>query len=303
MFHPPITRESLSSERESLGTAILLFESILKIDSYDSVYFAVEGEDDALYYRPRIQLKFQNINFIPCYSKENVIYFRNYIIKNKYKPKYNIGFLLDRDYDLDKDIPKDIYITPCYSIENFYCSKRAFRQILSDHFHIHESDTKYNELNKLSIKCYTKFIFAILDFHAWNICLREAGYKKVDLKHFTSDYLSISAQKIQKRYTISDLKKRYTDAPAIDVATLYKKKSMLRKNPRCYLRGKDLLNFTIIFIKYLIKRVNISIKNNNEDKKYTCKLQLSSENILSELSTTADSPYELYDYVSSLDKI
>lgn len=297
-----ITPEILTYELQSTpNMPFMEFLHIYEQNIPDAIFIAVEGQSDSSYYRPRLQaIKRKSYEFIVCNSRKNVLAFRSFIQgKNKYKDAI-IGYIIDRDYEDNRGIPADVYITPCHSIENFYCSQTAFSNILNDHFHLKKSDPRYRKIIDFHIDQYTRFLSAILPFYAWYLCLLERGYRSVIIKDFVDKYINIRINHISKKYTIDLLEERYTDAPKIPMNTIYKKMSMLRHNSRSNIRGKDILKFMIIFLKFIKKEWNsehgLYYKEENND----CRLQLCSETVLAELSSIADPPHGLDEYIYSI---
>ena len=61
-------------------------------------------------------------------------------------------FFVDSDFDCNSDIIdfKDIYITPCYSIENLYLSDTTFERVLAAEFGLSDTTDEF--------KCYKKHL-------------------------------------------------------------------------------------------------------------------------------------------------
>lgn len=298
MNSPEITPEILANELcSTANTAILEFMSLYGNDS-SIVFIAVEGAEDLFYYRPRIHVA--KSSFIVCYNRKNVLHLRDFIHKKSEYKKAIIGYIIDRDYENNSCIPKDVYITPCYSVENFYCSQNAFENILTDHFSLQKDNPLYEKIIKFYTKQYVHFLSEILLFHAWYLCLLEKGYKGVVIKDFVDKYINLEIDNIYKKYTLDDLEKKYKDAPRISIDAIYKKMSMLRHNSRLNVRGKDLLKFVIVFLKFMKTQWNKKDGLYHTQQNRTCQLQLSKDNILAELSSVADTPYCLDVYIKTI---
>ncbi len=56
--------------------------------------------------------------------------------------KYKLAFFIDRNFDISynnvSSLP--VYETPCYSIENFYTTKKTLKNILTNEFNLSEID-------------------------------------------------------------------------------------------------------------------------------------------------------------------
>ena len=113
-----------------------------KFDTYAFCFF--EGEDGK-YYNSRIE-KYWGGNFIPLVAgnKKEVLKVMRMI---KASPLYNTVctmFFVDRDYDKSlKGTDKDLFETPCYSIENLYAQETTFCRILQAEFGLSIIDSDY----------------------------------------------------------------------------------------------------------------------------------------------------------------
>ena len=113
-----------------------------KFDTYAFCFF--EGEDGK-YYNSRIE-KYWGSNFIPLVAgkKKEVLKVMRMI---KASPLYNnvcTMFFVDRDYDQSlKGIDKDLFETPCYSIENLYAQEATFCRILKAEFGLSVIDSDF----------------------------------------------------------------------------------------------------------------------------------------------------------------
>ncbi|HGH4634296.1 TPA: DUF4435 domain-containing protein [Enterobacter bugandensis] len=147
-----VERMEQMSEDESV-----VFRAFLKKykNNKNKYIFLLEGIDDLDYYLPVFESKVgsHNDNWIDlvCYGKENVFQLVGDLQQHsqrEYQDSLYFGFV-DKDYHevSDNIYPDRIYVTPTYSIENFYVSLTFFKKILMRKFHLSEDDPENNDFN------------------------------------------------------------------------------------------------------------------------------------------------------------
>lgn len=117
--------------------------------------FFLEGIDDLDYYLPIFEANIgphtEKWVGLVCYGRSNVFQ----LVKDLqchtmqvYKDSHHFGFV-DKDYHevRDNSFPEKIYVTPTYSIENFYVTMSFFKKILRHKFHLAENDPENNDFN------------------------------------------------------------------------------------------------------------------------------------------------------------
>ena len=113
----------------------VIFKNYIENKNKKNLFIFFEGKDDFRYYSSRIFSYFSKKNYSQhhCNSKENVINLYR-MIKNQTKSKNRKNlYFVDKDYNEEK-IEEDIYVTPCYSIENFYLSDSAIEDSIKGIF-------------------------------------------------------------------------------------------------------------------------------------------------------------------------
>src|SRR5262245_29790616 len=107
----------------------------------DTLYCFFEGYEDRMYYPIRIENISNSEKYLDyiCSGKDEVLKVHSLIKSNQYYKNIKTGFFIDKDFD-DVTYPSDIYVTPTYSIENFYCCQEAFEKILITEFKIQKVD-------------------------------------------------------------------------------------------------------------------------------------------------------------------
>ena len=113
--------EKLRAARSSISVQFMNFMKVVSKDRSILVCF-FEGEDEK-YFSIRINtiradLKWTGIN---CAGKSNVISLKDKITTHtKYQQSF-VAFFIDNDFHDDAiQAQPNIYITPCYSVENIY---------------------------------------------------------------------------------------------------------------------------------------------------------------------------------------
>ncbi|WP_054634371.1 DUF4435 domain-containing protein [Pantoea stewartii] len=147
-----VFREYLKKIDKSNNTLILLLEGQDDLDYYQSIFNANLGLHDDVW-----------IDLV-CHGRDNVIKLIEDISTHKmqeYRDGFYYGFI-DKDYhEVDEnEYPERIYITPTYSIENFYVSLSFFKKILSRKFYLNANDDD----NKDFETCCDNFTARIQEF-------------------------------------------------------------------------------------------------------------------------------------------
>ena len=100
--------------------------------------------------------------------KENAIY-----------SKAKTAYFLDKDFDGVDDHPNssDVYITPCYSVENLYVTETVFKRILRSEFSLNEQadyDGTFMRCLDLFRDRLREFLDAVQLANAWILFHRNA---------------------------------------------------------------------------------------------------------------------------------
>ena len=114
----------------------------------DYLFCFFEGED-AKYYFPRIEkysgYEYTKIIHYNCGGKKGVLKALNLVEKNRDEIYTAKAFFVDSDYDTTKYNNSLLYQTPCYSIENFYTSQKAFSKMLNREFGINTTEKDFSK--------------------------------------------------------------------------------------------------------------------------------------------------------------
>ncbi|MDO7355973.1 DUF4435 domain-containing protein [Acinetobacter baumannii] len=138
---------------DKLEDESVAFQVFLKNYKKDKAFFFLEGVDDLEYYLSKIENFFGDYSEkwveIVCYGRDKVIKIINDLnchTKKEYRESAYFG-IIDKDYYEVDDNPfkNKIYVTPCYSIENFYISTKFFKKVLKVKFFLRDNDDKNND--------------------------------------------------------------------------------------------------------------------------------------------------------------
>ncbi|MGG2072845.1 DUF4435 domain-containing protein [Lysinibacillus irui] len=194
------------------------------------VYCFYEGKDDFKYYPNKVRA-YLEINSISkdvysqkCGNRDEVIKLYNKIIFDAENIDDDILYFIDRDFYKDNKFNADIYITPCYAIENFYADDKVLERFLETHICI----------NFLSRDKEKEDFIIIRDFYLENLQLElskqvliNAWYSAQMVKRHEDKY------KANKQFSLKKLK----DLKKIKLLTSKEQVSEVTKN--------DLLELTI----------------------------------------------------------
>lgn len=145
----------IDAQRARRQLSCVAFQRIIKIagNNPDCHVLLFEGEDER-YYAARIASEAEYSSVI-CNGKENLIEAYNLAKQHRLLSQMKIIGFIDKDYDANITNP-DIYVTPCYSIENLYCTTNVFYRILSAEFGLCQY-ADVAECNHLYANVYEKF--------------------------------------------------------------------------------------------------------------------------------------------------
>jgi len=271
-----------------------------------------EGEDEK-YFSVRLnmirpQTKWTGIN---CSGKVNVLSLKEKILSHdKYKNSF-VAFFVDMDFDDDEvEEHPNLYITPCYSVENIYADIESYKNILSAEFGMTEFCSQSNDFEKavsLFETRFDEFFNVILPFNIWikaHRKLEKSGLKgigKLNLKNIKIENLvNITLEKVTPVYDCENIGRLFPDSSLITAENYSEAEGYFEaENIGTLLRGKQQLEFLRVFLTKL--RDERSKKENSIfSKRTSIKLQLSKANLLSELSQYAVTPNCLNTFLCNL---
>lgn len=289
---------------KSLGKDVSVFQKfVLENRKYkDTLFYFVEG-DDFCYYNPRIKKYSKSMNYIDysCDGKKNVIGVKKLIEKKcKIKQNNKVKFLVDKDYDLEK-IPKGIYVTDDYSIENFYLNEETMKQVLENIMEVNKNSNNFSLCLKYFNKTYEEYSQFAVNLNAFFYTIRvyEKKFKKprteFNIKKFSYFIKNSSLDKFEmKEITYEQLLKDYKIEYNIDIEECKQNISLFNSENHSNFRGK----FELEFFKYFLNTVRNAIKEGEYgfDKSKVCKYDFYMDT-MKMLSQYAYTPKSLCDYL------
>ena len=287
-------------EQESECTEVI-YLSYIASRSQKEVFLFFEGKDDFKYYFSRISPYLGNKSYgkYCCNSKNNVIKLHDMITKktsNKYKNK--LLYFIDRDFDRNESISKDIYVTSLYSIENYYFTDNAIKNIIygimgiSDEIKedIEDFTIAFNAL----IKKREEIIEEIIYWNAWY----SLQIKKLDDKEKVPNLSSIKEyDKIKNLKKMIQLKELVPNAIELNEIEIHNEIEEIRKKPLEKIRGKYFLQGLSPFFKKIFQDIGRS--QNREFFPRRRRITFNLSDLLNEFSCYAETPSELNEYIKT----
>ncbi|MBV1788346.1 DUF4435 domain-containing protein [Marinobacterium sp. D7] len=291
---------ALKKSRDSLSVKFLEFTRVV---SKGKVAAFFEGEDEK-YYSIRINTIRPDISWtgVNCNGKFNVVNMRSRIRKHTTYRKYSCLFFVDSDFDDNKELYglTDIYLTPCYSVENLYISDSAFKRVLSAEFGLNDTCEEH-ECFELCISRYCEIKSQYLDMiEGFNLLIKEvrlieqsgdsAGKLNVNNVNI-EDLVEINLSEVKKVYTESSPRSIFPELQenleiSFDSSIEYFK----GKSGELWYRGKQNLDFYRIFLSKLKSDRCRKIGREFFSNRGNVKLHLTKANSISELSQYAETP-------------
>lgn len=292
----------LKKSRDSISVKFLEFTRIVSKSCHRVAAF-FEGEDEK-YFSGRINNIRPDIMWsgVNSKGKTNVIQLRAKIRKHSVYKEAPCIFFVDRDFDCNSDISDmdDLYLTPCYSIENLYLSDSAFERIIAAEFGLSDTTEEYKCYETL-MNVYTKTKASYLqEIKCFNLLIREL--KDMENKGIINCRLNINNLSIDDLVTINigNVQKNYDEnVPFTIFSELPQDLSVCLNGTEehfadlpaeLWFRGKQHLEFLRVFLGKVKEdrckkksRVIFQAKGN-------VKLNLTKANTISELSQYADTP-------------
>ena len=283
-------------------TWLVSIESKLLLESRENAIF-LEGKDDIKYYF--LAFKNNNIKFSHFFleGKQNVIKAREYI-KKQYKGKLKTKFFIDKDFDNLKT-KDNLYVTPCYSIENLYVSDQCFKEILCCEYGLNEFRKEDQEDFQMLFSLYKKrkkeFLDCIEDLMFWfylHSSKKESDLSKFQGKLFSSKSprIKFSLYSIEKKYDFNTLKKLTGNPLNYTQKDIDEFNKIISKDEReKFYRGKEMIEFLKEFLK-----VSILELNKKDSKVFKCKKAIKFQgfnDILNSLAQYSETPESLKEFL------
>lgn len=270
-----IDKNEMTQKTRDKGT---IFKKYVENQSLNNYHHFFEGKDDLIYYSSKIEnFRKKSLNeevaVYECKSKKILLEIHKKLEKERsFREKEHL-FFIDKDFEKKINYSDDIYVTPCYSIENFYAEDSTLKKIFIHILEINSSSS--DELRELveklleeTIIARDKFLISLLPINAWYSLQinksTESNYP--DLSKFNS-ITNFTHEEFPQ--TIKELKEITPNYIEITQEEFEKEKRWLEEDLIGRCRGKYLEHFLEMKISEVFTEVNkkenkynIRIKNN-----------------------------------------
>ena len=285
------------------GVVALLSYNKIRSKHIDDLVFAVEGNDDVVYYQTVLEKYRNDLKFLPlnCKGKDNVLYLCHTISQNQELNNHNTYFFVDKDFDGMKnyELNFNIYVTPTYSIENCIVNKSSLRKILFAEFKCDPSEGETDKIENLYLQRLREY-FTCMELV--NMCIfycRIKGIKIGSIDDKIKNYLEINLNSLKVKYsrdTIKDLIRIQGDFLVEDADELVSEFKKL--DPHKEWRGKFLIGF---FIEFLKKLKDDRTQENPMLFKKKAKIQFEpNQSIIRSLAITSEAPACLQRFLNDI---
>lgn len=296
-------KNRMKEATETIETIYLNY--VLNKSKENCIFLFFEGKDDSKYYYNRIMMsnrKGGELKQYVCNCKENVLKIYKKISDTTNEDS-NITklFFVDKDFDDNSKLDKDIYITPTYSIENLYFTDKALKNMLITQMGIsEESESSKNDLNIAFTYLKTKRDEIIREILFVNSCysLQKNKYTSAIRPNLNNIKKYNDIKNIK---TIHDFYSKVSHYIELNTAEIESECKRLESNPVELLRGKYFLTPMPKHINNLVGILNSKTKSlkMGYSKTYSVSLNVGEETILSYFSSYAETPDSLIEYLEN----
>lgn len=295
--------ETLRNARTSYAVAWHSFQRIYEHHP-KALYCFFEGIDDPKYYDVRISIIMYGISIkhITCNGKSGVLKLRELIYASSNHDKAWTAFFVDADFDDNSQLSShaDVYVTPCYSIENLFVSQTAFIRLLGAEFSLSDEDScqpDYQSALRIYTTCMESFSNATDHLNGW-IYLQRKSNSKMNLNDMSlSLIVRYSLAGSVASYSTQSLEHIFPETKSLTQAEIDSWIASVPKAKRTETyRGKYLLQCYCQFLKELIQDRN-SRQPQYFSSRAKVSLTLHDGNLISQLSQYADTPPCLVEFL------
>ena len=226
---------TIENHLESLTESSVIWERYTRdAKANPNRYFVFYEGKDRQYYDCRIQRYTETYNTYAVGGKSKVLELVDkFTHEEGYKLKNKL-FFIDKDYE-KRLLDSDVYMTPKYSIENFYVSSTAIKRILKVHFGINDDDLEFGRVLKYFNERYREFIDYLTEMNLWAICCQlngvEIDFDLLGLKNNADNILKVKYKKLE--LSVEDISFYYFESK-YDEKLREKSESGVEKNGRDY---------------------------------------------------------------------
>lgn len=261
-----------------------------------------EGADDCKYYNPKFKELSKNITHFDCKGKFNLLKFKKHM-DEKYG-RNDLIYFIDKDYD-DKIKPElyqnylaedNLYVTPCYSIENFYTIDEVFKEIILNEYAYSVDSLEYSQILNKFVNTKRAFHRYVKDINIWYATYKyfydkEEIVDKISMNKFLlKKFIQIDVVNekiIQSKCLLTELNNQLSVYP-ISFNQKFLSIGSMFNTPCCEFRGKMEIYF-----------MNKFIENLNMTKQYT-PFPILQSNILSNIVQYSKKPDCLNEFLKEL---
>lgn len=288
-------------EEETCAEAVFM-EYIELRNGTTKVFVFFEGKDDCNYYYSKIAgyIGEQEYHDFICNGKKNVLEVYDLIKRGTLlDPEEKKLFFVDRDFDVDMDYGEDIYVTPTYSIENFYISNSAIKKMIFGLWGLSgklDEDDKndYEEAKNFLIQKRDEVINSMIYANAWYSLQKR---KKREDGRFPVLKNIKKYDQIQNVNQKELLEEKVEDYIEVEEHEIIDEIQRLREKPEDYLRGKYFEQTMPDYFMDLFRECSKK-KNRTFKKRHKVNLQVNADNMVIVLNPYADVPQSLVEYLS-----
>lgn len=307
----------MSKDEELLDRMIIEFHNknaafikyITDIKNRQTKVFCFYEGEDGKYYNSRVRQYFgDNFITITLGGKNEVLTLLKQIRNNTENRESNIMFFIDRDFDYDDNSEdEDLYITPCYSIENLYIGVECLKRFLITQLCINELDESNDDLEK----CLELYRKVEDEFHkeisTYNILFYVSRKNKLQNRDiiFNKELRKMIKLKIDDITNYSfNVEEQYKEMITLlkyqlqiedDSIQLEKNEIMELGEFRLVFHGKRELEFYKMFVKELINIYNKKMIFRDISKKIQVDVNVDT---LGTLSQYAETPKLLHEFLN-----
>ncbi len=295
--------DMLRGSRKSDRVAFMNFALEHSKSNEELLYCFFEGDDDKRYYGTRISIGAKK-EYKPftCGGRDNVKRVSKLIGGKKEYSDVVALYFIDKDYTEEKTVDK-LYVTPYYSIENFYVADKSFKMILENEFNLNESENDFILAVKLFGMLRGVFHSNILFFNAWLSCQHdirvEAGATtRLSIDGAVSNYFkSIVGSSLNRISDFADLNDKekledvlFPNSPLVQEDVLVEKiKSFNGRDFKKDFRGKFEVRFMVSFLQKLKDEI-CKKESSIFEKRRKCTMVFDNANVISTLTQYAETP-------------
>lgn len=302
--------EKLKESRDSLSVKFLEFTRVTSKGKTPAFF---EGEDEK-YYSIRIDSIRPDISWsgINCGGKANVVSMRTRIRQHETYRNRSCLFFVDSYFDDNKELSgfDDLYLTPCYSVENLYFTENAFARLLSAEFGINDACDehecfntcmeKYRDLKNQYLAAISEFNYLVKEIRAIERSGASTGRLNINNVGI-DDLVGIDLDRVIKKYNENSPRTIFSElSEELQICLDRSKAYFSEMHGENWFRGKQHLDFYRVFIG------KIKLDRCKKDgrvifqKKGNVKLQLTKANAISELSQYAETPQCLRNFLQKI---